>query len=148
MTAKQNEREEQRLWMTKAEGKAKREVPGLAVRRRERHGQNQWGIREKGKKNKGAAAAPKGWRLQPPPGEKKMVRDLGYFFFRVLYVCFIFWFPFPWWLNTLFIEFSKVKNSTSSFSLRAFFNLVLNFQFVRFDPALTVKSSICSILPL
>ena len=74
------------------------------------------------------------------------------FFFRVLFFngsppLFFFSFFFCW-RCTLFIEVFHGPKSKSALSLRAFLNLILDFQFARFDPALTVKSSICSILPL
>ena len=80
----------------------------------------------------------------------KWREKLGLGFFWILgffWVC-IFLVPLFCLKPPLFIEFFLAKIPKMTLSLRTFFNLVLGFRFVRFDLQLTVKLSICLILPL
>ena len=99
---------------------------------------------EKGKWRGAAAAAKRGRRLQHPNGEK----SLGSGFFYLGFFMSVFFCPFTcgWYLPIYRVFLAKIPKT--ALSLRTFFNLVPSFRFVRFDPQLTVKLSICSILPL
>ena len=113
---------------------------GLAAGERER-GLPGWG--KKSNNREGAAAAQKWvWRLQPHKKSREKFR-LGIFVLGFFNECPLFLVA----MHSIYRGISLVKFTISP-HLAGLFNLILNFQFTRFDPALTFKFSIYSIFPL